>query len=67
MYEICRRLLLWPIVLLTIAQPVILGQVFIYSHSHKYIEVKKSSCFNESCYDHFTDLANSPLVECSYL
>ena len=31
------------------------------------IYIQNNNCFNESCYDTLDDVANSPLVECSYL
>jgi hypothetical protein len=41
---------------------------FLFSIQYKStIIVYNNDCFNESCYDSIDDIANSPLVECSYL
>jgi hypothetical protein len=41
---------------------------FLKSLSYKtIIYVENNNCFNETCYDLIDDVANSPLVECSYL
>ena len=40
----------------------------VYSLEYKSnIVVKENKCFDETCYSSIEDLANSPLVECSYL
>lgn len=40
---------------------------YSFAYSKKPIEVRESTCFNETCYNNLSDIDNSPLVNCSYL